>query len=81
MELPRQPGRKEPRFIHLFSGNEWAEEFGKTTDTPAVESTYSMTGGQSSGDRITELETAVSDLKEQMQLLRKDFDDFKKMLE
>jgi uncharacterized protein len=81
VELPRQPGHKEPRFIHLFSGKEWADEFGKMADTPVVESAYPMNGGQSSGDRITELEASVSDLKEQMQLLRKEFDDFKKMLE
>jgi uncharacterized protein YceH (UPF0502 family) len=80
VELPRQPGRKEPRFIHLFSGKEWAEEFGKMADSPG-ESTYPLNNGQSSGDRITELEATVSDLKEQMQLLRKEFDDFKKMLE
>ena len=80
LELPRQTGRKEPRFIHLFSGKQWAEEFGKTVDAP-MEAAFPAANGKSQNDRISELESTVSDLQGRLRQLRQEFDDFKKMLE
>jgi uncharacterized protein YceH (UPF0502 family) len=81
MELPRQPGRKEPRFVHLLSGKHWAEEFIKTADIPAEMGDAAPAGGTSAADRIGEIEAQVSDLQGQVLSLRQDFDALRKMLE
>jgi uncharacterized protein len=81
MELPRQPGRKEPRFVHLLSGKQAAEEFIKTADVPVEIRDAAVTGGKSMNDRMTELESMVSDLQAQVQGLRQEFESFRKMLE
>jgi uncharacterized protein YceH (UPF0502 family) len=79
LELPRQPGRKEPRFVHLFSGKEWAEQFTTAADAP-VEAAFAGSGNSQS-DRVSDLEAAVSDLQGQMRQLQQQFEDFKKLLE
>jgi uncharacterized protein YceH (UPF0502 family) len=79
LELPRQPGRKEPRFVNLFSGREWAEQFNKAADTPVE--TVAFTAGPSQSDRIAELEERVASLEGRLQELRKEFEDFRKVLE
>jgi uncharacterized protein len=76
LELPRQPGRKEPRFIHLFSGKQWADESGKTVDAPSGD-TSPVADGKSSGERIAELENLVSDLQVQIAKLRREFEEFR----
>jgi uncharacterized protein len=79
LELPRQPGRKEPRFMHLLCGRQWAEAFAQNApasqqpETPAA-------GGKSTLDRISDLEALISDLRGQLLGLRAEFDDFKKIL-
>jgi uncharacterized protein len=80
LELPRQPGRKEPRFVHLFSGRQGAEECAKTPEMPAAMLDPAV-NGKSTGDRINDLESMVSDLRGQVQGLRLEFDNFRKMLE
>ncbi len=81
MELPRQPGRKEPRYVHLFSGKQLAEECMKSADAPAETGETALAGGTSANDRIGELEALVSDLQGRVLTLRHDFDAFRKMLE
>jgi uncharacterized protein len=71
--LPRQPGTKESRYMHLFSG-----------EAPAVEAASASTtsvGPSPSPDRITALEeevarlrTKLSDLQQQLAAFRKQFE-------
>lgn len=70
--LPRQPGTKESRYMHLFSGNAVAAEPG-----PARAS-VSLSGGDA---RLAHLESEVAELKreiagmqEQLAAFRKQFD-------
>jgi uncharacterized protein YceH (UPF0502 family) len=79
-ELPRQPGRKEPRFVHLFAGEEWVRELasaieGQEESTPLPGAVFSRS------DRIGELEAKVETLTEELHSLREEFDAFRKMLE
>jgi hypothetical protein len=80
MELPRQPGRKESRYIHLFCGKEWALSFANDTDMFNGASAP-VPGAKSAGERIAELETAVAQLHSEVSTLRTEFMEFRKMLE
>ena len=79
-ELPRQPGRKEPRFVHLFAGEEWVQELIEATATQNELPPTPVTG-TSRNDRIGELETTVATLQEELHQLREEFNAFRKMLE
>ncbi|MBZ0092319.1 MAG: DUF480 domain-containing protein [Sulfuricellaceae bacterium] len=62
MKLPREPGRRESRYAHLFSGAVRAEDF------PAV-----AAGGEaapSSSERLAELERQVGELRREVERLR-----------
>jgi len=61
-QYPRQPGMKEPRWVHLLSGEPAGIE-----SAPAA----AVGRGPSDQERIAALETALSDL-------RRDFEDFRK---
>ena len=82
MELPRQPGQKEPRFVHLFCGSEWAGQFaaesGDTLNETAVASSAARSGLT---ERIVTLETEVQTLREELQTLREEFTAFRQELE
>jgi uncharacterized protein len=77
--LPRQPGTKESRYMHLLSGG--SENGGAATD-PGAQAPSPMIGGSSAdGSRITRLEEDVvglrqeiADLKQQMESFRKQFE-------
>jgi uncharacterized protein len=82
-ELPRLPGKKEPRFIHLFCGMEWTEQFAAAG---AVESPVGSDGSAtpvrgSITERIVNLETTVAQLQDELQSLREEFTAFKRKLE
>ncbi len=62
IELPRQPGRREPRVAHLFSGVPSAEAF-------ASEPAATPEPGQSGG-RIDQLEKEVAELRAEVSALR-----------
>ena len=81
LELPRQPGRKEPRFVHLFSGREWAESFINASSDTVSESMVTVPGGKNLTDRIVELETAVAVLQDELCALREEFITLKSELE
>jgi uncharacterized protein len=69
--LPRQPGTKESRYVHLFSGdNAAAAESGGD----AVTFTKS---GDSAQQRITALEAEISSLKREMAELKRQLTDFR----
>lgn len=75
-ELPRQPGKKEPRFIHLFSTRiiESLESSAPlVTETPVQKTT--------STERLSNLEQEVKQLREELDLLKNEFGEFKRQLE
>lgn len=78
VELPRQPGRKESRFVHLFCG------------MPDISSAQESSGGiirsdtrqsPTVNDRLVALEEEVVTLRNELTELRQQFLDFKKQLE
>jgi uncharacterized protein YceH (UPF0502 family) len=73
--LPRQPGTKESRYMHLLSGD---VEDASVAGAPSSVSAQSDSVG---GDRITSLETEVSTLQEEIAELKRQFASFKKQFE
>ena len=72
-KLPRQPGRKESRFMHLLAG-----ELDDSVYDPAVASPEKAAlpvGGGS--ERLEQLQEEVAALKEELANLRREFLDFK----
>jgi hypothetical protein len=74
--LPRQPGTKESRFMHLLSGDAapaaGAESEQHAASEPAV-------SGQT--ERIAQLETEVSELRRELETLREQFAAFQKQFQ
>lgn len=66
--LPRQPGTKESRYMHLFAGDLAVSEHEAT-----VETTHR---GDSRDERIAVLESELSSLKREIEDLRRQFADF-----
>jgi uncharacterized protein YceH (UPF0502 family) len=74
--LARQPGRKESRYVHLFSGEpEQSPEEG----CPAPEAARLRVMGEN--ERITKLEAEVTALREEVAGLRQLVDEFKRQFE
>lgn len=71
--LPRQPGTKESRYMHLFSGDTAPAEPPPTTGAALPSSTHA--------DRIARLEQEVSDLRTLMADLQQQFANFRKQFE
>jgi uncharacterized protein YceH (UPF0502 family) len=63
--LPRQAGRKEPRFMHLFCGEPDADAM----SAPAVQSSARVSSS-------SELESEVQELKQRLRALEQRFEDF-----
>ncbi|HEX9543798.1 MAG TPA: YceH family protein [Pyrinomonadaceae bacterium] len=74
IRLPRQPGQKEARFMHLLSGEVEIE-----TQTP--ERATSSASRVTSSDRVSKLEGDVETLKTEFKKLREQFEGFKKQFE
>jgi len=68
--LPRQPGTKEARYTHLFSGDYIPEA---TTSLPTPSSELP---GHSDEQRIANLEATVSSLRSEVEELKRQFADF-----
>ena len=75
-KLPREPGRKECRFIHLF-GDE--VESVSLTDNAGEERV--LKSAAEGSDRLASLEEDVKRLQEELAALRQDFTAFKKEFE
>jgi len=80
--LPRQPGTKESRYMHLLSGDAAPAESASSTS----ESSHphdGQTPGLSSAnaDRITDLENEVSSLRRELETLREQFASFQKQFQ
>jgi uncharacterized protein YceH (UPF0502 family) len=78
VEMPRQPGRKENRYMHLFGGeielNQERSVENQVTEHPKISIS-------STSERMTILENEVASLKAELNDLRTQFLDFKKQLE
>lgn len=74
--LPRQPGTKESRFMHLLSGD--VAPVGSQEAAPeAVEQSASSR----QAERIAQLETELSELRRELQTLREEFSAFQKQFQ
>lgn len=70
--LPRQPGTKESRYMHLFSGDA----------PPADVAPMREAAGSSSGnDRVARLEGEVAELRREIAEMRQELDGFRKQFE
>src|SRR5271167_480685 len=69
--LPRQPGTKETRYLHLLSGEVETAEL--PVQEPAVAS--------ADGERIARLESEIASLKAEIAELRNDFREFQKQFD
>jgi uncharacterized protein YceH (UPF0502 family) len=78
VELPRQPGRKESRFVHLFCGMPDISSAQETSEGTVRSDTMQFT---TASDRIVALEEDVVTLRNELNELRQQFLDFKKQLE
>jgi len=74
--LPRLPGHKENRYIHLFCTQEQSEEIYQPTVRVPV-----ARGPRISNERVEELEKKVSDLEEALDDLKNQFLSFKQQFE
>jgi uncharacterized protein YceH (UPF0502 family) len=71
--LPRQPGTKEVRYAHLFSGDVEVAQSNVSEETPAKD------GG--TPERVASLEQKVSQLQNEIADLKKEFSAFQKQFE
>ena len=71
--LPRQPGTKETRYVHLLSGD--VEIAGLPAQEPDV------TAASADGERIARLESEIGSLKAEIAELKKVFREFQKQFE
>jgi len=72
--LPRQPGTKESRYMHLFSGE-------PVLDAPALIAPDSQRSTGSSGGRLSRLEDEVAQLREELSKVQEQLAAFRKQFE
>src|SRR5262244_1932152 len=72
--LPRQPGTKESRYMHLFAG-EGAPET-ESRNEGAASSADRLTGSSVDPERIRELENEIVQLRDELKALREQFEKF-----
>ena len=70
--LPRQAGRKEPRYAHLFCGE---------PDETAIAATAIQSAANGTQSRIEALELEVTELKSELRELTQRFEEFAKQFE
>ena len=75
--LTRQPGTKESRYMHLFSGN-IAMESENLQSAPARTTSNSALSGSDTDPKIQELQSEIVTLKQQVAELRRELDEFKR---
>lgn len=71
-QLPRQAGRKEPRYVHCFSEPEDGNEAAASDERPATTNRTPQTA-----QKIEALESALTQLQAEHEALKKDFQAFK----
>ena len=72
--LPRQAGRKEPRYAHLLSGEVTVEE-------EVMPSRPEPVAASVDDDRVARLEEEIAALRQELRELAQQFFDFKKQFE
>jgi len=77
--LPRQPGTKESRYMHLFSGEAPAAPDVARATSPA--STGASSGGSALANRVEVLEQEVSELRAEVSEIRQQLAVFRKQFE
>lgn len=70
--LAREPGRRESRYMHLFSGE--APPFVEEEPRPSRAAPASAAGASADAERLAALETAVAELRHELELLKARFD-------
>jgi len=70
--LTREPGRRESRYMHLFSGK--APPFVEEDPRPSRTGSASAAGASADAERIAALEAAVAELRHELELLKARFD-------
>ena len=75
--LTRQPGTKESRYMHLFSGD-IAMESENLQSAPARTTSNSALSGSDTDPKIQELQSEIVTLKQQVAELRRALDEFKR---
>jgi uncharacterized protein YceH (UPF0502 family) len=76
VRLPRQPGQKDARYVHLLSGPP-SPEF--LAEVEAHSKTSHPRHGDS--DKVEKLEQQIAGLREEFRMLQQQFDEFKKQFE
>lgn len=75
--LPRQPGTKESRYMHLFSG----EPSGLVAGPPSPAAEASTIPSATASDRVSRLEHDVSQLRQELAEIRQQLAEFRKQFE
>ncbi len=75
--LPRQPGTKESRYMHLFSG----EPTAGVARAPSAADEASGIPTAADGDRLLRLENDVSQLRQELAEIREQLAEFRKQFE
>ena len=70
--LPRQPGTKESRYMHLLSGD---------VETPQPEPMQTISSNHSDSQRLARLESEVSALQSEIDSIKQQLAEFKKQFE
>ncbi|HMD42242.1 MAG TPA: YceH family protein [Candidatus Acidoferrum sp.] len=76
--LPRQPGTKESRYMHLFAGEEGSIE--QIEDKESTRSSISE-GSSAAADRVSQLEVEVDALRRELGTLREQLANFQKQFQ
>ena len=76
--LPRQPGTKESRYMHLFSGDAVAPEQKQTDASAEVRATACNARDET---RIAQLESDIMELRRELETLREQFAAFQKQFQ
>jgi len=74
IRLPRQPGQKEVRFVHLLAGDIDVESFAEVERAPAAPR-------RSSSEQVERLEQKVDVLTTEVERLRQQFEEFRKQFD
>lgn len=76
--LPRQPGTKESRFMHLFAGEVAAASTETDFAVKAHASQQVAGSGEHAEPRFTALQSQIELLRDEIAQLRREFDEFKR---
>ena len=78
VQLPREPGRRENRYAHLFGGK---VKIDQPAATPAVSTTHAPSPAPAENERIVALEQEVSALRQELDELKQAFGEFREQFE